>query len=77
MRVKIISMSSNTISIVNNIEDILRKFRKLNNKLVRLKKCNKDKLFQEEKEDCMTDLNMILIKQDMLFGDCMILKKPN
>jgi len=73
--VKIISMSSHTISIVNNIVDILRKFKRLSNKPMRLKKCNKDKLFPEEKEDCMTDQNMILIKQVMLFGDCLILNK--
>jgi hypothetical protein len=66
-----------SISIDNNINPISKKYKKLKFKSLPYNNYSKANPSQEEKEEYMTDQNMILISPDIQHGDYMIHKKRN
>jgi hypothetical protein len=61
IKIKLKNINIHLILIDNNIEAILKKYKKQKNKLDKLKKDNKEILFQEEKEEYMINQNSTLI----------------
>jgi hypothetical protein len=61
IKIKLKNINIHLILIDNNIEAILKKYKKQKNKLHKLKKDNKEILFQEEKEEYMINQNLTLI----------------
>lgn len=71
--INIKNINIHLISIDNNTEDTSKRFKKQKNKFNKSSKENLNKFFREEREEYMTNQELILIRLVMQLGHCMTL----